>query len=469
MTAFNIFKRSYYSKSLVFVLLLVDIIVAIISFIAAYFINQGSFSPAFNPQKSLLIIYILSWIVAALLGNLYHIDNLTRISRIMLLTLVSMVLSMIITGIYTYWITPDNVFPYKLFILTYLLAYVSIITLRFIELKSYRFIRSLKNIRKNIIVVGYTVPGKRLYKYFSENNASVYNFLGFFDDEDIDQYDLKLGGLNDIQNFCIRENVDEIYYALPNHARLVDRLTKFADENYMYFGFVQDVGGLSNQRIDTHLYDDGRIPIVTPRRDPLRFFFNQQVKMVFDIIFSSTVILFLFPLIVPVVALCIKLDSEGPVFFRQLRSGKNGKPFWCYKFRTMTVSIDADTKQATKNDSRVTKVGRILRKTSLDEFPQFFNVLIGNMSVVGPRPHMLKHTKEYSAIINNFNVRHFINSGITGYAQVNGYRGETKDNSQMEKRVLYDNWYLENWSLTLDIKIIIKTVINAIRGEKNAY
>jgi putative colanic acid biosynthesis UDP-glucose lipid carrier transferase len=167
--------------------------------------------------------------------------------------------------------------------------------------------------------------------------------------------------------------------------------------------------------------------------------------------------------------MAIKLDSKGPIFFRQMRSGKNGKPFWCHKFRTMTVNNESDSKQASKNDSRITKVGAFLRKTSLDEFPQFYNVLIGDMSVVGPRPHMLKHTEEYSAIIDNFKVRHFINSGITGYAQVNGYRGETKDNSQMEKRVIYDNWYLENWSLSLDIKIIIKTVVNAIRGEKNAY
>lgn len=469
MTPFDIFKKSHYSKSLIFLLLLADIVVLAVSFILAHYYFSGSLHLPDSSSESLLVIYILSWIVASLFGNLYHIDNLTKIPRIALVTLGSLIISASIIFIYVVWVYPGH-FSYEFILSCYVLAYGLLVALRIIELKTYRFIRSFKNIRKNIVVVGYTPSGKRLHKYFKENGAYNYNFLGFFDDTAVDyDQDMQLGGLNDIQNFCIRENVDEIYYALPNHAPLVNRLAKFADENYMYFGLVQDVGGLSNQKIDTHLYDDGKIPIVTPRRDPLRFFFNQQVKRVFDIIFSSLVIIFLFPLIVPVVALLIKLDSKGPVFFKQLRSGKNGKPFWCYKFRTMTVNSEADSKQATKNDARVTKVGRILRKTSLDEFPQFYNVLIGEMSVVGPRPHMLKHTEEYSAIINNFNVRHFINSGITGYAQVNGYRGETKDNDQMEKRVLYDNWYLENWSLTLDIKIIIKTVINAFRGEKNAY
>lgn len=206
-----------------------------------------------------------------------------------------------------------------------------------------------------------------------------------------------------------------------------------------------------------------------PRRDPLNLFFNQQVERVFDIMFSLLVIITLFPVIVPTVAFAIRIDSKGPVFFRQLHLGKNGSPFWCFKFRTMTINGDSDKKQATQNDPRITKVGAFLRKSSLDEFPQFYNVLIGDMSVVGTRPHMLKHTEEYSPIIDEFKIRHFINSGITGYAQVNGFRGETKNNFLMNKRVECDNWYLENWSLSLDLKIIFLTVINAIRGEKNAY
>jgi len=451
---------------MILLLMLFDIFLLIAFFkLAQLFISNNYFYPA----ESLIIVFVLSWVVAALFGNTYQIENLNKTSSIALSTLLTTLASSLITIVYVAWLLPEAT-NCQILLYLYCLSFLGIFLIRIAELKMYRFLRTLKNNRKNVVVVGYTPAGRRLQQYFTDSEAGDYNFLGFFDDEEISTDNtLKLGELKDVQRFCVRENVDEIYYALPNHASLVNRLTKFADEHYIHFGLVQDIGGLSNKKIDTHLYDDGRIPIVTPRRDPLRFFFNQQVKRVFDICFSSFVIFCLFPFIVPVIALIIKIDSKGPVFFKQLRSGKNGKPFWCYKFRTMTVNQDADSKQATKNDARITKVGKILRKTSVDELPQFYNVLIGDMSVVGPRPHMLKHTEEYSAIINNFNVRHFIHSGITGYAQVNGYRGETKDNRQMEQRVIYDNWYLENWSLTLDIKIIIKTVLNAFKGEKNAY
>ena len=168
-------------------------------------------------------------------------------------------------------------------------------------------------------------------------------------------------------------------------------------------------------------------------------------------------------------AIIIKSESAGPILFRQKRSGKNNKAFWCYKFRSMKVNKTSDKLQATKNDARVTKVGAFLRKTSIDELPQFLNVLAGNMSVVGPRPHMLTHTDEYRHIIDQYMVRLFLKPGITGWAQINGYRGETKNHDQMKNRVEHDIWYMENWSIKQDIKIIYKTLVNAIKGEENAY
>lgn len=196
---------------------------------------------------------------------------------------------------------------------------------------------------------------------------------------------------------------------------------------------------------------------------------NRFVKRTFDIVFSLAFLLTLFPVIFVVVALVIKITSPGPVFFVQERTGKKGKTFKCLKFRTMKVNKDADTVQAVKNDPRVTRFGAFLRKSNIDELPQFINVLIGDMSIVGPRPHMLKHTVEYSALIEKYMLRHLAKPGITGWAQVNGYRGETKELYQMEKRVEYDVWYIENWSFFLDLKIIYLTVANMIKGEKNAY
>ncbi len=201
-----------------------------------------------------------------------------------------------------------------------------------------------------------------------------------------------------------------------------------------------------------------------PQQIPLDNLTLRLKKRAFDVVFSSAVILFIFSWLLPLLSLIIKLNSKGPVFFVQQRTGINNKTFNCIKFRTMKVNQEADTKQAVKNDNRITSIGNFLRKYNIDELPQFFNVLVGNMSVVGPRPHMLKHTEQYSALIEYYKVRHFVKPGITGWAQVNGYRGLTDELWKMQKRVEYDMEYLENWNFLWDIKIIVMTLIG-----KNAY
>lgn len=194
---------------------------------------------------------------------------------------------------------------------------------------------------------------------------------------------------------------------------------------------------------------------------------NHALKRLFDILFSLGVILIILSWLLPLLVILIKIQSPGPGTFKQERSGRNNKPFWCYKFRSMRVN--STSRQATQADVRTTSIGRFIRRTSLDELPQFFNVLLGEMSVVGPRPHMLKHTEQFSRVIYQYMDRHFLRPGITGWAQVNGYRGEIKDHNQLLKRFEYDMWYIENWSHTLDIKIILKTVLNVIKGDQNAY
>ena len=194
-----------------------------------------------------------------------------------------------------------------------------------------------------------------------------------------------------------------------------------------------------------------------------------MIKRTFDFLFSLLFLCTLFPVIFLIVSAVIKTTSPGPIFFKQKRNGLNGKEFWCYKFRSMKVNKDADKVQATINDPRKTKFGNFMRKTNIDELPQFINVLLGDMSIVGPRPHMLKHTEEYSQLINKYMVRHFIKPGITGWAQVTGFRGETRELSQMEGRVKADIWYMEHWTFMLDLYIIYKTVANALRKDKQAY
>lgn len=227
--------------------------------------------------------------------------------------------------------------------------------------------------------------------------------------------------------------------------------------------FTPPKGSDTSGNTVTH-FDDN-----TPRRSPLAKPFNRGLKRLFDITFSSIVLIALFPIILLPVAIAIKTTSKGPIFFRQRRTGHNGKEFYCWKFRTMTVTPDCDRRQARRDDPRVTSVGRFLRHTNIDELPQFYNVLRGDMSVVGPRPHMVKQTMQYSRLIDRYMMRHFIKPGITGWAQISGYRGSTSELEAMKNRVEHDVWYIDNWSFSLDLKIITATVLNTIRGEINAY
>jgi putative colanic acid biosynthesis UDP-glucose lipid carrier transferase len=196
---------------------------------------------------------------------------------------------------------------------------------------------------------------------------------------------------------------------------------------------------------------------------------NKIIKRIFDIAFSLIIIIGLLSWLTPILAIIIRLDSKGSLFFVQKRNGLNSTEFKCFKFRSMEINELADIEQVSKNDARITRVGKFIRKTSIDELPQFFNVLFGDMSVVGPRPHMVSHTNMYAERIDKFMVRHFIKPGITGLAQTKGFRGEVETDKDIINRVRYDIFYIEKWSLLLDLKIIFKTIHNTLQGDKKAY
>jgi len=267
----------------------------------------------------------------------------------------------------------------------------------------------------------------------------------------------------------LTNKVDEIFCTLPiSDVKKIEKLMIDADKNLIRFKYVPEYFDFVKR--PTVVQSFGHIPVISVRTEPLENLLNRSIKRMFDIVFSLFVIIFIFSWLFPILVILIKLESRGPVFFTQIRSGRDNNPFKCYKFRSMYVNKDADHKQATRNDNRITKVGSILRRTSLDELPQFFNVLLGNMSVVGPRPHMIKHTKQYSALIDQFMVRHFLKPGITGWAQQQGLRGETKTVDAMFLRVEADVWYLENWSFLLDLKIIVLTIRNSfLKQDTNAF
>lgn len=319
-----------------------------------------------------------------------------------------------------------------------------------------------------VAIVGTNSTARRLAEALLNDPGYGYRIVGFFDRECLPDFDGKyLGDYNVLAEYAKAHKIDEIYFTLVGEkADTMPRIVKIADDNMVQFFYVPKISMYVNGGFQLH--NIGSMPILTLRRNPLNNSLNRGIKRSFDLVFSS-LFLIVSPLIFIPVAVAIKASSPGPVFFKQLRTGYRGRSFYCYKFRTMRVNADADKAQATADDPRKTKIGDFLRRTSIDELPQFINVFLGDMSVVGPRPHMLKHTEDYTRLIDRYMVRHIVKPGITGWAQVCGYRGLTDELWKMEKRVEHDVWYIENWHFTLDLKIIVRTVMNAVQGEKNAF
>lgn len=333
-------------------------------------------------------------------------------------------------------------------------------------IKYYR--RRGRNFRR-VVIVGSNPTSNKLYSEISSYVGIGYRIMGFFDEDKHPDTpdDLFRGSIEHLDEYVDEQNIDEIFCALPGtRYEDINRTLQIAESNVAQYYYVPQFSRYAQRNYD--MYALGNIPVLSIRHQPLVRFSNRLVKRLFDVIFSSIVLLFS-PFVFLPIAIAIKISSPGPIFFKQKRTGYRGREFTCYKFRTMRINTSADTLQASKNDPRKTKVGNFLRRTSLDELPQFINVFLGNMSVVGPRPHMLRHTEEYRRLINKYMVRHYVKPGISGWAQVHGYRGQTEELWQMEKRVEHDVWYIEHWSIFLDLRIIVMTLLNAFKGEENAF
>lgn len=278
-----------------------------------------------------------------------------------------------------------------------------------------------------------------------------------------------LGAYQEIKRFLrFDKSINKLLYLESDlSARELQKISRLCRSNFVNFEVIPKEISFFEKGVQ--LEQMGQLPILRRKMEPLCLLKNKVLKRVFDVVFSLAVILLVFPWLFPLIALAIRLESRGPVFFKQKRSGYWNKPFNCLKFRSMRVNDECDSKQAVRSDCRITVVGAFLRKTSLDELPQFFNVLRGDMSVVGPRPHMLKHTEDYSQLIETFMIRHQVKPGITGWAQVNGWRGPTQEIYQMAKRVEFDVHYIENWSFWFDCRCILLTINKIFAGENNAF
>jgi len=323
---------------------------------------------------------------------------------------------------------------------------------------------------KNIIIIGAGKNGMELYQVIKTDLSYGFNIHGFFDDNTILKNVIPnyLGRLDEIEAYIDQHDIDEIYCTIPGtNSEKISELLNFAEKHMIRFYIIPDFYRDIKKSMVLDFLES--VPLLTIRTEPLQSPYNRFVKRCFDIVFSTVVIITCYPLLYLITGLFIKISSKGPILFKQKRTGLYGKVFECYKFRTMHLNEDADHMQAVKDDPRTTNIGSFLRHTNLDEFPQFINVIKGDMSVVGPRPHMLKHTEQYSMLIDKYMVRHLVKPGITGWAQITGYRGETRTLEQMEGRVKRDVWYLENWSFFLDLKIIVVTIIQMFKGDSNAY
>ena len=354
-------------------------------------------------------------------------------------------------------------------------------------LADFRVILSIYRIIIRHSLIGYCAKGKHkryavfigggnnmqmLYEEMESSLASIYEIIGYFDIEPNNSFSIQcpyLGNPNDFIDFMSEKtDIKHVFCSLSmEQGRYNVSIINYCENHLLYFHGVPNVCKGFPRRIWHSMV--GNMPILNLRYEPLSKVENRFLKRIFDIVLSGIFLVAIFPLIYLIVGVVIKLTSPGPIIFKQMRTGLNGVDFECYKFRSMRVNEEADSKQATVDDPRKTRFGNFLRRSNLDELPQFINVFKGEMSIVGPRPHMLAHTETYARLIDKYMVRHFIKPGVTGWAQTHGFRGETKELSQMEGRIKADIWYMEHWTIFLDLYIIYKTIANVVVGEKNAY
>lgn len=472
----NPFRRSFY-----YIFLLVDILTIFVSFFYADLLSRArlpwkmatSIQVGSLAEIFILMIFVLIWFFYSRSSGLYDEFKISQLGSQLFILLKNIVMQLIIGVVVLFFL--KNVVLSRFFLVLYLsvLSALTLFSRALFRLIRFQLIRK-GYLMKRIVVVGSSASGD---SYISSLNRAVsdeYIVAGVIRDKapagDKEKY---LGTLDDTGKVLEKIEADEIVVALCDNEtiRMPDILRELGNFPVRvriipeYFRFV-------SHKYQISFFNN--LPIVDVINDPLDELHWRILKRVFDIVFSLFVILFFLSWIFPIIALIIKLDSKGPVLFKQERWGKKNRKFLLYKFRSMiSSSRDFDDSgkflQATKSDPRITKAGTFLRKTSLDELPQFINVLKGNMSVVGPRPHAIPQNLESRDKIENYMLRHLVKPGITGWAQVNGFRGETKTDEQMKKRVELDMIYIENWSFLLDLKIIFLTIWKGLKGDPGAY
>lgn len=432
----------------------------VITILSLYFFRELNLNPFYY-----LPYQVIVWISIAAVVKYYEVYRFTTPVEI-ITKLLKQSSVFLLTVIAFFPFAKTTIFSGEAIAVFMTVAFSVIITFKyflFYYLKKYRIVTG-SNFR-NAVIIGYTAESIKLKQIFENRIDYGYKFLGYFSDKKQNP-EIK-GKITDLKDFALQNNVDEIYCSLAeiSNEKLKD-LVEFADENNKTIKFIPDAKEIYSKNLKLDYYE--LFPVLTLQKTELHNPVIKAIKRGFDILFSLLVIFLILSWLIPILGILIKLESKGPVFFKQGRPGLDEKEFFCYKFRSMKVNRSTE-KEASKNDPRVTKIGKFMRKTSIDELPQFFNVLAGEMSVVGPRPHLWSQNKAYASKIKKYMIRHYVKPGITGLAQVKGFRGEIETEEDMINRIKYDVFYIENWSVILDFKIIVQTVINIFKGEEKAY
>ncbi|NRB59543.1 MAG: undecaprenyl-phosphate glucose phosphotransferase [Winogradskyella sp.] len=408
------------------------------------------------------IYFTIFWITLSIVFSFYNVYRYTKITEIISIITRQIIVYVLLVISYIYFdrIDIQNSVLLK-FSFVLLVVFISWRILIYLLLREYRIITG-SNFRK-VIIVGDDSSTERLKGFFENELEYGYRLSGVFDKKRKDEKE----NVSKIFNFIKKEEIDEVYCSLKKlSSSEIKKFIDFCDYNVVSLKFIPSQEDIYSKNLRLNYYDI--TPVLSLRQIPLDDQLNALTKRVFDIVFSLVIICFILSWLIPILGILIMLESKGPIFFRQDRPGIKEKGFGCYKFRSMTLNTDTEL-SATKGDSRVTKIGKFIRRTSIDELPQFFNVLFGSMSVVGPRPHLWRQNEIYATKISKYMVRHLVKPGVTGLAQVKGYRGEIQTHQDIVNRTKYDVFYIENWSMLLDLNIIIGTILNVFRGDEKAY
>lgn len=463
-----LFKEiKYFLQTLLFILDVIMLNAILLSLL--YLLGENTVVHEVIFLNSHLIYLNLFWIMLASFLGQYNSKIILRFEMLIKRTVQVFVVWMLFD--LGYLLSVKHIYSNSLSIFIFYFCFLTGLFLnRFIFFGLKGYIRYQKMLGNKILILGYNETAKKIACYFEEEGVNT-QLMGFIENQhnvkELTHYPVLCGIKKTIQ-YAEKYGADEIISTItPEQNHYVYSLIQNAEDRCIRFKIVPDLSYFIRQPVVIDNIRD--MPVLSLRTDPLEDLGNKMKKRVLDLSVSILVTVLLLSWMIPLLGLIIKIESKGPILFAQIRTGRNNKPFYCLKFRSMYINPDQDIKSATKGDPRVSWIGGFLRKTSLDEFPQFLNVLVGDMSLVGPRPHMLQHTTEFSRLVDHYMIRQFLKPGITGWAQVNGYRGEIKDPIQIKRRVASDLWYMENWTIWLDMRILFLTFYKVMTGDKQAY